>query len=321
MPTVWRLNLKTAASEGVDARMFCINNNILNSFIPSRTVQAVDDESVSLFSQVLYNQLSRQEHYSLPDVPVDLFSLISSERTPKCLPKKTLIDRREALKLLALLASSAIFPQRALANLMLKPTENEKQVPAQLVAVGGGASNFLNGIIEDGQWNGKSIAIDADKGWLELSKATVRIQIGRYLSHETGCGADLWVGKRAAQESGTRIRSELAGAHTNVIIACLGGGTGGGAGPLVAHWSQRLGVPTIAVLTMPFSWEGGARFRRAAEALNEFRLNSIRSKVHCMSWLGKGLVKDAILENDKEVARYCLAFLEQVRIRKLQRRP
>ena len=235
--------------------------------------------------------------------------------------KKTLIDRREALKLLALLASSAIFPQRALANLMLKPTENESPVPAQLVAVGGGASNFLNGIIEDGQWNGKSIAIDADKGWLELSKATVRIQIGRYLSHEKGCGANLWVGKRAAQESGMRIRSELAGAHTNVIITCLGGGTGGGAGPLVAHWSQRLGVPTIAVLTMPFSWEGGARIRRAAEGLNEFRLNSIKSKVHYMSWLGKGLVKDAILENDKQVAKYCLAFLEQVRIRKLQRRP
>lgn len=227
--------------------------------------------------------------------------------------KKTLIDRREALKLLALLASSAVFPQRAVANIMPKPSENERRVPSQLVAIGGGASYFLNGMIEDGQWNGKSIAIDADKGGLQLSKATVRIQIGRYLCHGKGCGADPWVGKRAARESAMHIRSELVGAHTNLIIACLGGGTGSGAGPLVAHWSQRLGFQTIAVLTIPFSWEGGTRFRRAYEGLNEFRLNSIKSKVHYMSLLGKGLFKDAIMENDKQVARYCLAFLEEVR--------
>jgi len=56
-----------------------VPGKVVNSFIPSRTVQIVDDESVRLYSQYLFNSLSQHAHYSLPTVSADLFALISSE--------------------------------------------------------------------------------------------------------------------------------------------------------------------------------------------------------------------------------------------------
>lgn len=90
MTTIWRLNIKTDADEGVDPRMFCIDRNILgigwpvdspvDADTPLERVQAVDDQTVSFYSRLKYNRLSKEAAYNLPgDVKRDLFALIWPE--------------------------------------------------------------------------------------------------------------------------------------------------------------------------------------------------------------------------------------------------
>lgn len=115
------------------------------------------------------------------------------------------------------------------------------------------------------------IAVNTDLQALQLSLAGDKLQIGKSTTRGLGSGMNPAIGRKAAEESQNEIREVLRGADMVFITACLGGGTGSGGAPKVAEIAKELGALTIAVVTKPFSFEGGPRKRVAEEALKELR--------------------------------------------------
>jgi cell division protein FtsZ len=98
---------------------------------------------------------------------------------------------------------------------------------------------------------------------LLLSRAKNKIQIGEKLTGGLGVGGDPSLGRRAAEESIEEIKSMIDSANLVYIAAGLGGGTGTGAAPVIAELARQKGILTVAVVTMPFLFEGGQRLNRA----------------------------------------------------------
>jgi len=182
-----------------------------------------------------------------------------------CMGRREMINR-----LCGILLSLLAWPR-----LPLKPQNGNLQslitYPIQVVAIGSGACNILDHIIETGIQGFKMVFICSDARYVQPSQADLRIQIGRGLGAEFGCHGDPDLGRRSALEQAPRIKDALRSSRTNVIIACLGGGTGTGAGPLVAEWSMASGAETFAVVTMPFDFEGKRRYEQALNGLREFQ--------------------------------------------------
>ncbi|MDL0089122.1 cell division protein FtsZ [Campylobacter gastrosuis] len=140
------------------------------------------------------------------------------------------------------------------------------------IGVGGGGGNMINRIITD--YSGLDIDLivaNTDAQALKNSKAHSKIQIGEKLTRGLGAGMDPKVGKGAADESYDEIKSMLEGTDIVFISAGLGGGTGTGAAPVVAQAVKDSGALAIAVVTLPFEFEGKKRNRLAREGLEELR--------------------------------------------------
>ena len=137
----------------------------------------------------------------------------------------------------------------------------------KVIGVGGGGSNAVNHMIEEGVNGVEFIVANTDVQALDKSKADIKIQIGPKLTGGLGAGSNPERGTKAAEESAEDIASALAGADMVVITAGMGGGTGNGAAPVVARIAKEQGALTVAVVTRPFKWEGPKRGRFAAEGL------------------------------------------------------
>ncbi len=137
----------------------------------------------------------------------------------------------------------------------------------KIVGVGGAGSNVLDRIVLDGIGNVEIVAINTDVQSLTSSVATQKVQLGRTATRGLGAGGDPEVGLAAAEEAIDEIREALEGAELIFICAGLGGGTGSGSTPLIAGLAKEHGALTIAVATMPFSFEGKRRGAQADEAL------------------------------------------------------
>lgn len=137
----------------------------------------------------------------------------------------------------------------------------------KVIGVGGGGSNAVNHMIEEGVSGVEFIVANTDVQALDKSKADVKIQIGPKLTGGLGAGSNPERGTKAAEESSEDIASALSGADMVVITAGMGGGTGNGAAPVVARIAKEQGALTVAVVTRPFRWEGPKRGRFAAEGL------------------------------------------------------
>ncbi|GEK60725.1 cell division protein FtsZ [Leuconostoc citreum] len=137
----------------------------------------------------------------------------------------------------------------------------------KVIGVGGGGSNAVNHMIEEGVNGVEFIVANTDVQALDKSKADVKIQIGPKLTGGLGAGSNPERGTKAAEESAEDIASALSGADMVVITAGMGGGTGNGAAPVVARIAKEQGALTVAVVTRPFKWEGPKRGRFAAEGL------------------------------------------------------
>ena len=140
-----------------------------------------------------------------------------------------------------------------------------------VLGVGGAGGNAINGMIDNGLQGVEFIAVNTDAQDLKHSKAKQKIQIGLNLTKGLGAGSKLDIGQAAADESLNDIVDYIKGSNMVFITAGMGGGTGTGASHVIARAAKELNILTVGVVTLPFSYEGPKRMRRAMEGLEELK--------------------------------------------------
>lgn len=149
----------------------------------------------------------------------------------------------------------------------VKPADIQTFASIKVVGVGGGGNAATDRMIDTGMQGVQFIAVNTDAQALHHSKAGIKLHIGREATRGLGAGADPVVGKKAAEESREEIKKALEGADMAFITLGAGGGTGSGAGPVVASVAKEMGILTVAVVTKPFSFEGEKRRQNAEQAI------------------------------------------------------
>jgi cell division protein FtsZ len=142
-----------------------------------------------------------------------------------------------------------------------------------VVGVGGAGGAAINRMVDAGVSGVDFIAINTDAQALHHSKASRKIHIGKDATRGLGAGADPSVGQRAAEESKDEIRESLKGADMIFITIGAGGGTGSGAGHIVASLAKEQGSLVVGFATKPFAFEGEKRRRNAETAIDNLRRN------------------------------------------------
>ena len=141
----------------------------------------------------------------------------------------------------------------------------------KVIGVGGAGGAAVNRMVESGVGNVEFIAVNTDAQALHHSKAQTKIHIGKDETRGLGAGADPGVGQKAAQESLAEIKKAVEGADMVFITLGAGGGTGSGAGHIVAHAAKEAGALVVAFATKPFAFEGEKRRRNADAAIENLR--------------------------------------------------
>ncbi|GGN96477.1 cell division protein FtsZ [Saccharibacillus kuerlensis] len=152
--------------------------------------------------------------------------------------------------------------------------EMESLARIKVIGVGGGGSNAVNRMIENGVQGVEFITVNTDAQALHLAKSEHKLQIGDKLTRGLGAGANPDVGKKAAEESRELISNTLKGADMVFVTAGMGGGTGTGAAPVIAEIARECGALTVGVVTRPFTFEGR---KRAGQA--ELGIEALKEKV------------------------------------------
>lgn len=147
--------------------------------------------------------------------------------------------------------------------------EIRKGARIKVIGIGGGGSNAVGRMHEEGLDGVEFYVMNTDAQALAASKVPNKIQIGTRVTEGLGAGSDPAIGRQAALEDTERILAILEGADLIFITAGLGGGTGAGAAPVVATLAKQLDALTIAVVTKPFSFEGGKRMRQADRSVDD----------------------------------------------------
>ena len=148
-------------------------------------------------------------------------------------------------------------------------TGPENVVTLKVVGIGGAGGNVVNRMVGSGTSGVEFIAVNTDKQALAMSTADQKIQIGEKLTHGQGAGSDPAVGGKAAEESRNEIAKALEGTDMVFITAGMGGGTGTGAGPVVADIAREAGILTVGVVTKPFGFEGKKRMTQAMNGIDD----------------------------------------------------
>ena len=141
----------------------------------------------------------------------------------------------------------------------------------KVIGVGGGGVNAVNRMVFSKLTGVELIAINTDVQALKTSQAPIKHQIGNKLTKGRGAGSNPEIGKQAALEDTEKIIELLEGADMIFITSGLGGGTGTGASPIIASLAVELGALTVAIVTMPFFFEGRRRYLQAELGLKELR--------------------------------------------------
>ncbi len=159
---------------------------------------------------------------------------------------------------------------------MIKDTDtlNNYLAVIKVVGVGGGGTNAVNRMIEEGIRGVEFVAVNTDAQALAISDADIKVHIGTDITKGLGAGANPEVGKEAAEDSRDELKAALAGADMVFITAGEGGGTGTGAAPVVADIAKNdVGALTVGVVTKPFTFEGRKRYTSAMEGIKNLSEN------------------------------------------------
>ena len=141
----------------------------------------------------------------------------------------------------------------------------------KVIGVGGAGNNAVDRLIESGLQSADYIVVNTDNQALARSKSSKRIQIGVKLTKGLGAGADPTVGKAAAEENKEEIREALKDTDLLFITAGMGGGTGTGAAPVIARIAKEMKILTVAVVTLPFTFEAKRRMDNALAGIEELK--------------------------------------------------
>ena len=188
----------------------------------------------------------------------------------------------------------------------------------KVLGLGGAGGNALDHLVADGTEGTGIIALNTDVQALNACAAPQKIQLGHAATRGLGAGGDPEVGYTAADEAAEEINTAIEGADLIFLCAGLGGGTGSGAAPLIAHMARNAGALVIAFATMPFAFEGKRRRTQATAALAQ--LEEQADLVLCFEndRLGetashKAGVQDAFLAADQMLADSIAAIAALVR--------
>lgn len=141
----------------------------------------------------------------------------------------------------------------------------------KVVGCGGGGNNTVNRIAEVGVTGAETIALNTDAQDLLYTTADKKILIGKEVTKGLGAGSIPKIGEEAAREQEHEIRQALQGADMVFITCGLGGGTGTGSAPIVAEVAKKAGALTVAIVTLPFTMEGGRRWENAMHGLDSLK--------------------------------------------------
>jgi cell division protein FtsZ len=142
----------------------------------------------------------------------------------------------------------------------------------KVIGVGGGGSNAVNHMYKQGIKGVDFIVCNTDAQALDISPVPIKVQLGQSLTEGRGAGSQPEVGRNAAIENIDEIREILSKRTTMVFVtAGMGGGTGTGAAPVIAKLAKEMGILTVGIVTIPFTFEGRKRMKQASEGLREMR--------------------------------------------------
>jgi len=141
----------------------------------------------------------------------------------------------------------------------------------KVVGIGGGGGNAVNRMIASSLDGVQFLAANTDCQALRANRAPVKLQLGAKLTKGLGAGANSEVGRSAALEDTENVVEALTGADMVFVTTGLGGGTGTGAAPIIANLAREMGALVVAVVTLPFSFEGRHRKAIADEGLGALR--------------------------------------------------
>ncbi|MFA6184363.1 MAG: cell division protein FtsZ [Parcubacteria group bacterium] len=141
----------------------------------------------------------------------------------------------------------------------------------KVVGVGGSGNSAVSRMIDSNIKGVEFVAVNTDSQALHHSRAAEKVHIGKNLTKGLGAGMNPEIGRQAAEENRDEIQEVLKGTDMVFVTCGLGGGTGSGAGPVVAETAKELGALTVAVVTKPFAFEGAQRQAIANEALENLK--------------------------------------------------
>jgi len=140
----------------------------------------------------------------------------------------------------------------------------------KVIGVGGGGGNAVNHMYRMGITGVDFVVVNTDLKALQNSPVPIKIQIGSTLTEGRGAGNKAEIGKQAAIENINEINKILSDNTKMVFItACMGGGTGTGAAPIIAKVAREKGILTVAIVTIPFKSEGQKRINQAIDGISE----------------------------------------------------
>lgn len=146
-----------------------------------------------------------------------------------------------------------------------------QQATIKLMGIGGGGGNAVDHMVRSSIEGVDFICANTDAQALNNVQSKMALQIGANMTKGLGAGANPDIGRQAALEDRERIQEAIEGTDMLFITAGMGGGTGTGAAPVIAHLAKEMGILTVAVVTKPFPFEGKKRMKVASDGIAELQ--------------------------------------------------